>query len=812
MYPPQALDAAPELRIKVDNPQRTVLQVTPRTSQGGHARKAKNLLNAAVGGFTRSISSLSAAVDNDTFDDKNIRLKCRSGSTVSALSRASSHRSFGKHLSQIEDEWEREPEPDHCGNCIVMRQDNLFRRIWNVVLAILLVYTGTIFLYRLAFIECRIPLQPVPQDGWMTFDTIVNYCFWIDMFLNFLFSSEDMYGREVDSLRLIAQQYLSGMFWVNALACIPQWLTEKILKGILNSAESTQFGLINQAVRIARIQRVSRLARLMRLGRLARLMRRKRPTHPFWSWFQSLRGVRIINFVVGLMLAVHFLACGWYLCAALHDDYEETWVARRSVDAAEQTSLLEQGPLEQWFHAMYFVLTVFTTVGFGDMSAMTMGEIVYVSFTMIVGAVVHSIIISHVITIVTTADRTDQFVQQQQELVEAFAAHTELDQLSTRHMREWITFSARNWMSHRFDREEMKQLITCNVLPRWLLGRLPQYLFQEQLARSKFLAPLPGVDHVPPRLPLLLALSAHKAEFHAGEVVYQMYDVAWSIYLVLGGTFAHVALPGPRGGRDQEQVMLEPVDVQWKSSGKSLRSQGKHRVFDAQDAQAQKAQYERSVAEERLYPYQLFSSGDYFGDVEMQQEKVRSATTRCESAGAALLLRKESVVTLQEEFPRFGDMWRKAAQAHERARGRRLAKLTHGLTYQHLAAVRIQRWILPRLACAKPAHRHGGRHIRPTASGQSGAQFTTLLAAAAASRPAAPTKEPLGPPRKPEAAADELRAQLGATASPVLQELREMRAFMEGLRSSVDALRGDVGAMRRGEPPRAAASLECIAI
>merc|ERR1719343_410911 len=127
--------------------------------------------------------------------------------------------------------------------------------------------------------------------------------------------------------------------------------------------------------------------------------------------------------------------------------------------------------------------------------------------------------------------------------------------------------------------------------------------------------------------------------------------------------------------------MLEPVDIQWKSSGKSAKSHDKlPKVPSGLGQLVQRAQSEKSAAPERLYPYQLFSSGDYFGEVEMLQGQVRFATTRCESAGAALLLRKESVATLQEEFPRFGDMWRKAAQAHERTRVRRLAKLTHGLT------------------------------------------------------------------------------------------------------------------------------------
>ncbi|CAK9038711.1 unnamed protein product [Durusdinium trenchii] len=49
-----------------------------------------------------------------------------------------------------------------------------------------------------------------------------------------------------------------------------------------------------------------------------------------------------------------------------------------------------QSPEVQWLHSFYFVLTVFTTVGFGDMSAFTEAEIGYVCFTMLLGAIVNS--------------------------------------------------------------------------------------------------------------------------------------------------------------------------------------------------------------------------------------------------------------------------------------------------------------------------------------------------------------------------------------------------------------------------------------
>lgn len=43
-------------------------------------------------------------------------------------------------------------------------------------------------------------------------------------------------------------------------------------------------------------------------------------------------------------------------------------------------------------------------VGFGDIGAVTAGEITYVCFTMVVGAVVHSIIVSEMIGVVTAMD------------------------------------------------------------------------------------------------------------------------------------------------------------------------------------------------------------------------------------------------------------------------------------------------------------------------------------------------------------------------------------------------------------------------
>lgn len=77
-----------------------------------------------------------------------------------------------------------------------------------------------------------------------------------------------------------------------------------------------------------------------------------------------------MNLTCGLTWIVHILACGWYLCAALHDVPADTWVMRRGVGGDPPETLAERMPIDQWMHSMYFVLTVFTTVGLGTVGGL----------------------------------------------------------------------------------------------------------------------------------------------------------------------------------------------------------------------------------------------------------------------------------------------------------------------------------------------------------------------------------------------------------------------------------------------------------
>lgn len=620
---------------------------------------------------------------------------------------------------------------DGCGAAFVLRKGNRLRKLWTFTVSVLLIYTATVFMYRVSFVTFRIQpekadgdtvyngMRVESADGWSVFEAMVTVFFWVDLFLNFFFTYENEAGHEVESLRRIARHYMQFYFWVNLLACLPEEAVAAIV-GLVYADDAP--AAVSQGLRVVRLQRVYRLARLLRVARLGRLLKVRKSS--FVKTMDRQRSFRMLNLTVGLLLVVHLLACGWYICAAMHDDPQLTWVARRSIDGSGEEPLLSAPPFDQWVHAMYFVLTVFTTVGFGDMSAITIGEIFYVSLVMAIGAVVHSIIVGEVIGIVTSMDKTNQYVDNQVELLDAFSEHTELDAPARQGIRNWVRSSARFWASHRFDRQEMKDILTSKCMPRSLMGRLPPALFEGKLLGNHFLQPHRDVRNIPPRLPILVALMTHKSIFRAGDFVYQTQDFPFNLFLVMSGTFAYVACPSESGGLPYSDAVREfEMEVRRTVQRKRLEMKGGIKTWIAPLRPGEDGE-EDDAGDTVLAPYQTFSCGAYFGDVELLKGTQRKTTARCEVQGAVLVLRKDDFWQLTTEFPQFHTKWMSAASRRERLRLGRQALLTSAQDYKTHAARVIQRVARCRQAwrrdarCDPPApHRMRSSLLRPAASG-----------------------------------------------------------------------------------------------
>lgn len=594
-------------------------------------------------------------------------------------------------------------------NRCVVTEDNPIRKLWELILLLLLIYTATVMPFKLAFVEMALPAEVYISDGWLWWERLVDLLFWVDLVVNFFFSYRDSLGKEVVDQRRIAKNYLSTYFVLNLIACLPPelvgWLVNSITGSeVFDENNDDSPTNINKSLRVARLERVSRLARLVRMCRMTILVQLMSES-PIWQTIQGIRGVRVCNFIVSLMWVVHIVACGWFICASLHSHWEYTWVNRRTAgfdpDDDSEVSVVDLGPFDQWLHAMYFVLTVFTTVGFGDIGPITNAEVVYVMCVMLVGAVVNGIIISEVINIITDEDQLARDVEAQKGLVERFARHTALSQKVLQDMLKYV--STGRAVRQGYNREEMRELIVGQALPRKIINELPDDMFGGLLLANRFVTQSTftfGVPTpiVPQRFPLLVGLAVNVRYVDHQEIIYHCFDHAWNIFMVLEGMFAHVGKPTPHGGISERigvvQSAGKSVESESIAAGRMIGHLQSLHAGKKKDDQAKLEAEEKNRELAAIYsPYEIYGPRSYFGDSAVFMKTSRRFTARCESeaGGTLLVISRDDVQELSQEFPLAAQSWRITALRHDRRSRVMLKRLKTRCNIKELAATQVQR-------------------------------------------------------------------------------------------------------------------------
>jgi hypothetical protein len=100
---------------------------------------------------------------------------------------------------------------------------------------------------------------------------------------------------------------------------------------------------------------------ILRLLKLRRLYHRV-PIKELSDYLRvDSRAMRLINFLIKVIIAVHIAGCVWVYNALVNNCDEDTWVYRIGIDPSDISNL--------YLFGIYFALATLTTVGFGDISA-----------------------------------------------------------------------------------------------------------------------------------------------------------------------------------------------------------------------------------------------------------------------------------------------------------------------------------------------------------------------------------------------------------------------------------------------------------
>jgi potassium voltage-gated channel Eag-related subfamily H protein 7 len=341
----------------------------------------------------------------------------------------------------------------HCCITIDPRTDRM--KIWDGVIILLLIFTTYVTPYEVAFLSTRF-------NTLFVINRFVDLIFLLDLIRCFFTAYfDEMKQYWVGDAGAIAANYMKGWFTIDLVSILPF----DSVGLIMNSDAISKF-------KAARIIRLMRLLKLLRLLRSARIINRWRDEYGITNAFSTL-----IRFCVVVVTTTHWMACALRLLPDLFDGVYQTpgciasegnsTVASESCDISwlhSQTlagqPLIDAGPSRQYNVALYWATMTLTTIGYGDVTARTDAESVFMTICMIVSSALYAYTIGEVCGIVATMDEATRAYNKQADMINYFCNDHEIPKELGIRLREYF----RN--SRSMHRSNYYQLLMPSMSPQ----------------------------------------------------------------------------------------------------------------------------------------------------------------------------------------------------------------------------------------------------------------------------------------------------------------------------------------------------------
>ena len=258
--------------------------------------------------------------------------------------------------------------------------DNKHKQRWDLWVSFLVILSCILTPWRIAFIDSD------DSFWWILLDTLIDTFFLVDIVLNFFTVYTNSYEDYETDRRKIAFKYLRGWFIFDLIAILP-------IQYFFTAGSG-----INDLARLARLPRLYRLIKVFRLIRVFRLVKQSGRIKKYAGEMLQIGMIieRVLTFSFILFITTHVFACMWYFLAKWNEFEPDTWVAI--------TNYQDESNWTIYVYCFYFIITIITTVGYGDMPVTTSGEKILAMLVMIVGVITFSFAIGSLTSALSNLD------------------------------------------------------------------------------------------------------------------------------------------------------------------------------------------------------------------------------------------------------------------------------------------------------------------------------------------------------------------------------------------------------------------------
>ena len=282
------------------------------------------------------------------------------------------------------------------------------------MIVFLLLWTATVMPFRICF-------EDDISTGWFVIELTIDSLFFLDILvtMNSAYMNEDQ--KLVNNRKQIIKSYLRGWFVLDLIACMPFQL-------MVSEDEDASY---NKLLRLMRIPRLYRLIRIFRLFKLIRLFRSQAFFNKIINKLKVTTGIlRLIKFCFSVVLMIHIVGCFWYYLAKLEDFSYSTWVFRHS--------MIGKSNGELYLASIYWVIQTLTTVGFGDILAVTVTERVFALLVMGIGVGFYSYTVSNLSNIMAALDTRTSILKKRLNTLNEFCKETKINEKLKAQIKDYI--------------------------------------------------------------------------------------------------------------------------------------------------------------------------------------------------------------------------------------------------------------------------------------------------------------------------------------------------------------------------------------
>eukprot|EP00937_MAST-01D_sp_MAST-1D-sp2_P004838 g4838.t1 len=394
---------------------------------------------------------------------------------------------------------------------------------WDRVMLFMLLFCATCTPFEVAFLRSRL-------DALFFVNRVVDLFFIVDIGVNFVraFWDNDA-GMWVTSRVRIARNYLRGWFLLDVVSILPI----DILSVAMEASES---GAGVGQLKILRVIRVFRLAKLLRVARASRILARLEE-HMAMSYCT----LSLLKYAAIVVFTSHWVACAWHIVLVLESGDAAADVAGGETSAAAAAAEWEQNWLnahlggeaaarapasERYVVCLYFALMTLSTVGYGDVVAVTTAERVFCVLLFLCGGALWAYVVGAVCAIVASLDKaTNEF-------------HLTMDELNIFMKDETLPMEMRVRLRRffRYSRSMQRRVYQRKLLMAMsplLRGQVAAHAHQAWVSAVPFFGQSPPAEH--DDFCAAIAVKLDAVAFVAGEFVIKPFQPADAMFIVRRG-------------------------------------------------------------------------------------------------------------------------------------------------------------------------------------------------------------------------------------------------------------------------------------